>query len=252
MDIHTIVDTQTTEKTNSYSEIITYYLFCLKREITNESKFLRFFESLRQLVHSSKPISEYSNVLRSFIPGNAESVVNKLIASIDESMKLKTEFVAELKKALDNLRTQFIPNSTSASSHPSTVIPFPPLPPYIPMNPSTQSLGKQRAPLPSKIRKRKEWTPAEERLFLAGLQNNKLDFMAIGKLLPHRSRSQIRAHYRYLAKNFKQENCNIRCKGGSKLFSSPASASLMMEMKKCIESIESSRSNPVSSSSPSM
>ena len=51
----------------------------------------------------------------------------------------------------------------------------------------------------------------------SGLEKHKLNFGAIQKLLPHRSRSQIRTHYRYLARNIEANNRN-RARGGMKLW----------------------------------
>jgi hypothetical protein len=52
-----------------------------------------------------------------------------------------------------------------------------------------------------KTRIRNEWTVDEDRVFLDGLQRFGADFNSIAKLLPNRSRYQIRTHYTYLAKN---------------------------------------------------
>jgi len=52
-----------------------------------------------------------------------------------------------------------------------------------------------------KTRIRNEWTVDEDRIFLQGLQRFGADFNSIAKILPNRSRYQIRTHYTYLAKN---------------------------------------------------
>lgn len=64
-------------------------------------------------------------------------------------------------------------------------------------------------------RQRHEWTVEEDRLFLLGLrqaelQNGQVDFSRLAELLPGRTRSQIRTHYRYLAKAIRENN-----RGGS-------------------------------------
>ena len=83
-------------------------------------------------------------------------------------------------------------------------------------------------------RLRKEWAPNEDKIFLEGrfsltsyisyltmvhhlgLKKYKIDFAEIQKLLPHRSRSQIRTHYRYLARSI-QENHDSTSQGGKKI-----------------------------------
>jgi len=105
-----------------------------------------------------------------------------------------------------------------------------------------------------KNRVRKEWSLKEDLEFLNALRENKLDFHAIAKILPNRTRSQIRTHYRYLAKsilaNIEHSKTNngpfrrIRTRGrpphGRPL---PQPTKVSIELQNIIEQLELARHN---------
>jgi hypothetical protein len=102
-------------------------------------------------------------------------------------------------------------------------------------------------PLKQKSRVRKEWTEAEDRAFLAGLKEFKLDFEKIAQMIPGRNKAQIRTHYKYLSKSLKH-NLNATVKRRIKMRGRPprgrpavTPSNLMQEMQSCIEAIEIER-----------
>eukprot|EP01102_Stenamoeba_stenopodia_P007736 TRINITY_DN2180_c0_g1_i1.p1 TRINITY_DN2180_c0_g1~~TRINITY_DN2180_c0_g1_i1.p1 ORF type:complete len:372 (+),score=95.07 TRINITY_DN2180_c0_g1_i1:201-1316(+) len=121
-------------------------------------------------------------------------------------------------------------------------------------NNSNSTTGKknQKSKSDSSSRTRSEWTPQEDRLFLEGLKRHGLNFREICKIIPNRTRSQIRTHYRYLARSLRENFANgqsesggpyrrIKTRGrpprGKPL---PTPSSLMLELKETIEQIENS------------
>jgi hypothetical protein len=59
-----------------------------------------------------------------------------------------------------------------------------------------------------KSRIRNEWTIQEDKIFLEGLKLYGADFTAIAKIIPSRTRYQVRTHYAYLSKSI-QANDSI-------------------------------------------
>jgi len=99
-------------------------------------------------------------------------------------------------------------------------------------------------------RLRKEWSETEDRLFLDVLKKDGADFKSIGAVLPHRTRSQIRTHYRYLANTFisnleSARPCRrIKVRGRPKSGSAyPPQSTLLKDLQEIIEKIEARNIN---------
>mmetsp|Transcript_53363 Transcript_53363/g.133981 ORF Transcript_53363/g.133981 Transcript_53363/m.133981 type:complete len:334 (+) Transcript_53363:85-1086(+) len=123
---------------------------------------------------------------------------------------------------------------------------------------------------PSRSRLRTEWSYEEDMAFLKGLEEFGLDFGRIGQYIPDRSRSQIRTHYRYLARSI-LNNKRLESGSSSGLLYTPKSnvyrrlkkrgrpnrsqptapdpkySALLQELSRCIEKLEKKRENDLGS-----
>jgi hypothetical protein len=185
-------------------------------KISRELKLPSISELLENCTISTPDASFY----KSETTTNAETPTTTLVRATSQRtlafQQLIGGYMANFAVASDEEvaeRPVKTPRNSLEQGHPATPrgsleqLPPPPTSPSTEESSPSEDAGSDDDEFSDKKKKksrvRNEWTSEEDKVFLEGLKTYGLDFSAIAKMLPSRSRYQIRTHYAYLAKSIR-------------------------------------------------